>query len=103
VTAFDPPRTPRAVAAGGRAMALHVYRPPREVAVVTGEAGLVSVRAGEVRGRVVTSSGPWRVEGGWWDEPYAHEGYDVELDDGGLYLIAYDPVAARWRLDGVYE
>ncbi len=101
---FDPPRTPHAPgAAGARAMALHVYRPPREVEVGLGDAGLVGVRSSEVRGRVVACSGPWRVEGEWWGEAYAHDGYDVELDDGGLYLVAYDPVAARWRLDGVYE
>ena len=104
VTAFDPPRTPRAPGGeGGRAMALHVYRPPREVEVTLGDRGPTGLRSAELRGRVVACSGPWRVQGGWWDEAYAHEGYDVELEDGGLYLIAYDPLAARWRLDGVYE
>lgn len=104
VTAFDPPRTPREPDAGrARAMALHVYRPPREVEVTLSAGAPVGVRSGEVRGRVVACSGPWRVQGEWWAEAYAHEGYDVELEDGGLYLIAYDPLAERWRLDGVYE
>ena len=59
--------------------------------VTLGEGGLVGVRAGDVRGRVVACSGPWRVEGGWWSEAYAHEGYDVALEDGGLYLITGVP------------
>lgn len=84
-------------------MALHVYRPPRQAEVALGDGGLLEVRAGGVRGRVVACSGPWRVAGEWWAEPYAHDGYDVELEDGGLYLVAYDPRAGRWRLDGAYE
>ncbi len=104
MAAFDPPRTPRTPAATGRAMALHVFRPPREAEVHLSDAGRpVGVRAGDVRGRVRRCGGPWRVEGHWWAESYAHHGYDVELEDGGLYLVAYDPVTARWRLDGVYE
>ena len=103
MAAFDPPRTPRRPDAAGRAMALHVFRPPREAEVHLSEGRLVGVRAGEVRGRVLRCGGPWRVEGHWWAEGYAHEGYDVELEDGGLYLVAYDPITARSRLDGVYE
>ena len=104
VTPFDPPRTPRTPAgAEARPLALHVYRPPRDIEVVLGERGPVEVRSSEVRGRVVACSGPWRVAGAWWAETYAHEGYDIELEDGGLYLIAYDPLDARWRMDGAYE
>lgn len=101
VGAFDPPRTPHAPRR--RAMALHVFRPPRRAEVETRAGRPEHVQAGEVRGRVVTCGGPWRVQGDWWASAYEHEGYDVELDDGGLYLVAYDPVTASWHLDGIYE
>ena len=64
---------------------------------------ITRIRAGEVSGRVRASGGPWRVDGQWWGEPFDHEGWDIELDDGGLYLVAFDRVKGTWLLDGVYE
>lgn len=84
-------------------MALHVYRPPREAEVRLDEGRITRLSAGEVVGRVVASGGPWKVRGEWWGDPFDHEGYDLELEDGGLYLVAYDRVKQRWQLDGVYE
>ncbi len=106
---FDPPRTARAgagtegtEAGGALTLALHVFRPPQE-ATVSLEAGrLVRIEAGEVSGAVRACGGPWRVEGDWWGEGFEHEGYDVELEDGGVYLVAYDRSAGRWQLDGMY-
>lgn len=108
VAAFDPPRTgrgERAASAAGDApaMALHVFRPPREAAVEVEAGRMTRVRAGEVAGRVVAWGGPWRVSGEWWGDAYDHDGYDVELDDGGLYLVAFDRTKSAWQLDGVYE
>lgn len=103
VAAFDPPRTARTPDAAGRPMALHVFRPPRPAEVGLKGGRPADVRAGDVRGRVVACGGPWRVEGEWWAGGFAHEGYDVELEDGGLYLVARDPRTARWHLEGVYE
>jgi protein ImuB len=106
VATFDPPRAPRSAAPATEAipmMALHVFRPPRDAEVLVEDGRIARVRAGEVQGAVRASGGPWRVDGQWWGEPFDHEGWDVELDDGGLYLVAFDRVAGRWHLDGVYE
>jgi len=106
MAAFDPPRTPRETGdvaeAGEPTMALHVFRPPREATVSLDAGRLVRVEAGAVSGAVRACGGPWRVAGDWWGEGFEHEGYDVELDDGGVYLVAYDRTAGCWQLDGMY-
>jgi protein ImuB len=107
MAAFDPPRTPRtplvsATTPGQPLLALHVFRPPREATVSLDGGRLVRVEAGDVSGAVRACGGPWRVAGDWWDASFEHEGYDVELDDGGVYLVAYDRARACWQLDGVY-
>lgn len=76
---------------------------PREAEVIIEDGRITRIRAGEVSGRVRASGGPWRVDGQWWGEPFDHEGWDLELDDGGLYLVAFDRVKGTWLLDGVYE
>lgn len=106
VATFDPPRAPREGAMPTESiplMALHVYRPPRDADVAV-EAGRITwMAAGDVRGAVRACGGPWRVDGQWWGDVFDHEGWDVELDDGGIYLVGFDRAAGVWRLDGVYE
>lgn len=106
VASFDPPRAPREGAPSSEAiplMALHVFRPPREAEVQVREGRIVHLDAGAVRGVVRSCGGPWRVDGHWWGEPFDHEGWDVELDDGGLYLVGFERTCGAWFLDGVYE
>lgn len=85
------------------AVALHVLRPPREAAVVLERGRMARVCAGDVCGSVQTCCGPFRVAGEWWGERFDHDAWDVELSDGGLFLLGFDRVAACWRLEGVYE
>lgn len=106
VASFDPPRAPREGPPSTEAiplMALHVFRPPRDAEVVIERGRIAYLDAGEVRGGVRACGGPWRVDGQWWGEPFDHEGWDVELDDGGIYLVGFDRAQGRWLLDGVYE
>ncbi len=104
VHAYAPPRTPREPPSVPRPLALHVLRPPRELVVAVGADGRpAAVHATGLRGRVRACGGPWRAEGAWWGEAFTHDGWDVALDDGGLYLLAHDPVADRWWLDGIWE
>lgn len=51
---------------------------------------------------VVTCSGPWRVEIGWFSDSYVvRDEYDVLLDDGELYRIYRQ--GAQWYLRGNYD
>lgn len=86
-----------------QAVALHVFRPPRDADVVIANGRMVRVSAGEVRGGVRTCCGPFRVAGEWWGDRFDHDAYDVELNDGGLYLFGLDRITGKWRLEGVYE
>ncbi len=47
-------------------------------------------------------SGPWKNSGHWWDQDrWDRQEWDVELDSGGLYRIAYE--ANQWLIDGIYD
>lgn len=47
-------------------------------------------------------AGPWRVAEAWWsNSPLTRDDYDVMLDDGSLYRIAFRE--NRWLLLGVYD
>jgi protein ImuB len=95
---------PREDAAGREArVALHVFRPPRAADVVVAGGQMVRVSAGDIAGSVRVCCGPFRVAGEWWGEPFDHDGYDVELSDGGIYLVGFDRLASVWRVEGVYE
>jgi protein ImuB len=49
-------------------------------------------------------AGPWRVQGEWWrDDPLHRDYYDVQLSDGAVYRIFYDPPRQGWFVDGVYD
>lgn len=55
-------------------------------------------------GRVVTASGPWRIEGEWWrEEGFQRDYYDVQLSDGVVYRLFFDRREQRWFADGVYD
>jgi hypothetical protein len=50
------------------------------------------------------SSGPWRVESGWWsDAPAAREYWDVELERGGIYRLYQAAPAQDWFIDARYD
>jgi hypothetical protein len=85
------------------AVALHVLRPPRPAEVRLDRGRMTHVRAGDISGAVHACCGPFRVAGEWWNEAFDHEGFDVELADGGLYLVAFDRIRRCWRVEGVYD
>jgi protein ImuB len=60
-----------------------------------------SALAGEkIRGRVLRSAGPWRLEGEWWgEEALRRDYYEVELSDGGIYRLYVD--RSRWFVDAI--
>ena len=59
-----------------------------------------------VNGRVVTCAGPWRSSGHWWMSPLSlwdHDEWDVELSDGGVYLMFRDRISNRWFVAGLVD
>jgi hypothetical protein len=55
--------------------------------------------------RVVHFGGPWQVVDSRAlavHEPLRRDYYQVELEDGGAYLLFWDRVADRWFIQGVY-
>ncbi len=94
-------------------IALRAVRPPCELEVFEDRGRLDFVRPCgggrggnrfHCQGRVVMSAGPWRVHGEWWrDDPYHRDYYDVQLSDGGVYRLFYDPAQTKWFIDGYYD
>jgi protein ImuB len=90
-------------------LAVRVMRPPVAVEVITrlsdGETQIASINGeGDLTGPVRMSSGPWRVEDGWWqDAPAAREYWDVELERGGLYRVYQAAPSTDWFIDARYD
>jgi protein ImuB len=90
-------------------LAVRVMRPPVAVEVITrqsdGETQIASINGeGDLSGPVRMSSGPWRVESGWWsDAPAAREYYDVELERGGVYRLYQAAPSTDWFVDARYD
>ena len=103
-----PPTMRRKPQKSGGLLAVRVFRPPVPVEVITrnaeGETRITSIQGeGDLSGSVRTSSGPWRVESGWWSEaPDAREYWDVELERGGIYRV-YQGAGAGWFVDARYD
>lgn len=85
-------------------LCLRRYRPPFRVAVSTGGRGPAHVSGREVDDRIHACTGPWRLDGQWWDRQAAWcwEEWDVELRKGGLYRLANHRAKDWWML-GCYD
>lgn len=90
-------------------LAGRVFRPPVPVEVITresdGQLQITSINSStDVSGNVRISSGPWRIESGWWsDTPAAREYWDVELERGGIYRVYQSAASADWYVDARYD
>ncbi len=77
------------------------------------------VRGSRICARVVSIAGPWRRQGEWWKTAldfdhangddaslsggFAHDYYEMALDDGGVYRVFRDLPTERWFVDGIYD
>jgi protein ImuB len=53
---------------------------------------------------VLTSAGPWRLSGQWWDtETWARDEWDVALADHTLWRLCHDRLTDTWHLDALYD
>lgn len=101
-----PPDTRRKPAKSRGLLAVRVFRPPIPVEVMTRRVGdelqIERINSeGDISGPVRMSSGPWRIEDGWWKEaPAAREYWDVEVG-AGVYRV-YE-TAGGWMVDAKYD
>jgi protein ImuB len=98
--------TPGAGADGeaGATLAIHRFRPPRDVEVLIGPAGPEALRGRETTAHIIVAAGPYRVNGEWWSGAgFCREYWDVHASDGALYRIHKDRETSRWYLDGYYD
>jgi len=97
-----PPPTLRPPPPRGRGLpAPRVFRPPVPVEVVMRDTSISSMRGDGIEGSVILSSGPWRIEEGWWrGTPEFREYWDVELDRGGIYRVYEN---GDWFVDARYD
>jgi protein ImuB len=108
------------------AIVLRAIRPAQEVEVMSSRGLPEFVRGQQICARVVSIAGPWRRQGEWWktaldsecgtangaaaDAPrcgltggFAHDYYEMALDDGGVYRVFRDLRSDRWFVDGIYD
>ena len=90
-------------------LAVRVFRPPVPVEVIThvidGETQIAAIHGeGDHAGETRVSSGPWKIEEGWWAEKRNDREYwDAELMRGGIYRLYRDRVSGDWFLDARYD
>jgi protein ImuB len=102
-----PPDTRRKPPRSRGLLAVRVFRPPIPVDVMTrvvdGEMQITAIKSDDIDGAVRVSSGPWRIEDGWWrDAPAAREYWDVEMERGPVYRV-YQGEASSWLVDARYD
>ena len=105
---------------------LRAIRPAQEVEVMSSRGMPEFVRGQQICARVVSIAGPWRRQGEWWktapesdhaaangdtagasqcvlSSGFAHDYYEMALDDGGVYRVFRDLRSDRWFVDGIYD
>jgi hypothetical protein len=103
---------------------LRAIRPPQEVEMMLSRGMPEFVRGRQICARVVSIAGPWRRQGEWWTSAldsecgngngadptraglpvgFAHDYYEMALDDGGVYRVFRDLRNDRWFVDGIYD
>ena len=75
-------------------LVLRRLRPPRPIQISSQE--------------IVYCAGPWRSSGDWWESgdvqaTWARDEWDVELTDGRICRVFWDPRAGKWFLEGTYD
>ena len=78
---------------------------PIRVSVEEGKPVRVTTHRRDIPGgHVVTSAGPWRASGVWWEaDHWNRDEWEVTLAGGETYRIFHDRDSDKWFLDGVVD
>ena len=83
-------------------LAMRYLRPPLEAFIEMSEGRPFVLRTQVWERRVLSTAGPWRLSGDWWDKAsWQREEWDVALSDGAVYRIYRE--MAGWMVEGVYD
>lgn len=105
-----PSRGPRRALAGSPAstpprssLIFRAFRPSSPAEVTVDAERPARVAAGEARGPVTASAGPWRVAGEWWTaDGWQYQEWDVEVG-GRLFRACCERPSGEWFLAGEYD
>jgi protein ImuB len=115
MAAYDPPPPPEVRKRPKKSrgiLALRMLRPPLPLEVVLDGDTIRSIKAEatveteskqklKLEGAVRISSGPWRLEEGWWtDAPVTRDYWDLELMGGGVVRVYRE---GGWYAEAVYD
>jgi len=89
---------PAAPSAPSESCALRWLAVPEELVPLLASGTLAAFRRGREELRVARLSGPRRLSGGWWREPWQRDEYELLTDEGALYRVCRDAVRQRWLL-----
>lgn len=84
-------------------LAMRVFRPPLSASVKFERGRPAWIAAQRVQGEVAMSAGPWRTSGGWWEDTWDRDEWDIELNGGELYRIHHDLCVRAWFVGGMYD
>jgi len=86
-------------------LTLRALRPPQQAEVRIERGNPVFLRSAVSQGEILSSAGPWRTTGHWWEKSthFAVDHYDVQMSDGNVLRLCFDWKTKRWQVDGLYD
>jgi protein ImuB len=84
-------------------LAIRVFRPPLPASVKFERGRPGWIAAQRIQGEVAMAAGPWRTSGGWWEDAWDRDEWDVELRSGESYRIHHDMRMRAWFVGGMYD
>jgi protein ImuB len=77
---------------------------PARVQVDEGRPVRVAVdRHGFASGAVVQAAGPWRTSGGWWEQSWDRDEWDIAMVDGTVYRLFVERAVGQWFVEGIFD
>ena len=77
------------------------FRPAIPVKVRFIDRSPVYVDSYKLKGKVVQYGGEWIAGSSWWCKPWQAKSWDIEMENGGIYLLT--SVGDEFRLNGEYD
>jgi protein ImuB len=84
-----------------RGLLLRRFRPPLPTTVKLHDGQPASIRNDRFNASVVASTGPFRVSGQWWENPWAREEWDIQTNQGDLLRLIREN--NQWLVEGAYD